>query len=83
MAQIVGEILITDEASLVEQFIENLDSKFKSGTTISGPGVLIFFGMTIEQSGDYSSTICAEAKLNSLGCCSLFVFADVNLTHNY
>lgn len=68
VAKIVDGLIMTGLKSDVEMFLRRFDERFKLGTIVHGPGVLRFFGMTIEQFDDYASEIHADDKLNSIEC---------------
>lgn len=66
--KIVDDLLITGEASVVSSFEKTFDNKIKLGTVASGPGVLNFFGIVIEQNHDYLVTIHADDQLRASDC---------------
>lgn len=66
VANIVGDLLITDENCFVETFRTEFDSNFTFGTVVHGPVQLSFFVMIITQHEDLTSSGIGDVKLDDL-----------------
>lgn len=68
VSKVVDDLLITGVKSYVDDFLVKFDMKFQFGSIVRGPGILKFYGMKIIQNEDFSLSIHADDKLNSLEC---------------
>lgn len=68
VVKLVDTLLVTGIPSETNSFLTNFNKELSFGTLVSGPGVLKFFGLSILQSEESSSSIHADEKLNSLEC---------------
>ena len=68
VAKIVYHLIMTGVKHFVDIFLKKFDDKFKFGSIVHGPGIIKFYGLTIEQFEDMSSTIHSDDKLNAIEC---------------
>lgn len=68
VAKSVDDLLIAGVPESTKKFLSRFNSRFSFRTVVSGPGILKFYGLTIEQHEDFSSSIHADDKLNSIEC---------------
>lgn len=68
VAKVAYDLIFAGENSNVEDFITKFTAKFKIGTVFRGPGILKFYGMTIEQHDDFSIIIHPADKLDANEC---------------
>lgn len=64
--KIVDDILLTGTDSSMRLFITEFNKKFTLGEVVHGPNSLRFYGMNLIQESDWSVTIHADDKLQSL-----------------
>lgn len=62
---------MTGNKSDVNAFVDQFDQKFKLRTFIRGPGNMKFYGISIVQLVDFSSTIDVDEKLVEVEGCPL------------
>lgn len=62
--KIVDDLLMTGEDASVNDFIERFNKKFELGTVVRGPGSFKFYGISMSQDEDLSSSVNADEKLN-------------------
>ena len=65
-AKVVDDIKLAGTKHHTSRFIEMFNSTFNLGTVVSGPGVIRFFGINVEQAEDYTIKTDADDKLNGL-----------------
>lgn len=68
VAKVVGDLLVTGVTSYVDDFLVNFNKKIQFGSIVRGSGIIKFYGITIVQNEDFSSSIHADDKLDSLEC---------------
>ena len=66
VAKIVDDLMVTGEPGEVESFQSGFGKIFKLGTVCSGPGRLRFFGLSVIQAENYSTTVDGDDKLHAL-----------------
>ena len=66
--RIVDDVLLIGDRYTIENFIAQVQRKYKLGIVMFGPGTFLFFGLKLTQETDMTITIHAEKKLESLNC---------------
>lgn len=63
MAEIVDDFSDTGKSDIVEKLLNDMESRFKFGAIVHGPGKCVLFGFIITQDDNFSSTIDVNDKL--------------------
>ena len=66
--RIVDDVLIASQKHTSENFISNVEIKYKLGTILYGPIDFLSFSLQVGQDSDMAASIHGDSKLNALEC---------------